>query len=65
MASTNLCGHFPLQKKYSSNFPSQCSLQNMLYIYFSDRTFCIAPKGKIAAFGNYQVKKTRSLDVDA
>ena len=29
----------------------------MLYIYFSDQTFCIAPKGKIAAFGNYQVKK--------
>ena len=37
----------------------------MLCIYFSDRTFCIAPKGKIAAFGNYQVKKTRSHDVDA
>ena len=34
-------------------------------ICFSERTSCIALNDKIATCRNYQVKKTRSCDVDA
>ena len=61
MARMNLCGSFLYKVVVVFHLSVHCKI---CYMFF-ERTLCIALNDMVATFRNYQVKKTRSCDVDA